>query len=217
MGKSTNIVQKFGKGYSNPYDYANFPLNGSMNTRGLFWGSSSNGSNGNKVFGIENLWSAQECMMYGLVYIMKDGSTSVMESYIKMTYGTEDGSNGVGYYIDDKDELSFLNSTTKPFSKTNSYIKLHDSVPRSSCYPKTLLPSRFGLLFSNIFSPTASDSTYYTFSYETEYNGDSDTFDSLLLLTCRQNGSIEFITSDIGSGYLEGGYVVRMSMIPYTA
>lgn len=86
MVKSTDSQSAIGKGNSNNTTWI---ANGSLNEKGIFWGSSS-GTNGVKVFGMENLWGNRQRLLAGLLgYNYK--------FYIKMTRGTKDGSTGSDY------------------------------------------------------------------------------------------------------------------------
>ena len=100
MGKSLDVPGVFGRGiggYSTfvPTDY----YTGTLNDKGLFWGSSGNNS-AVKVFGMEN-W-------YGMFWrrtagIMTDTHNKI---YYKLTYGRADGSSGKGYGTDGSGYLS---------------------------------------------------------------------------------------------------------------
>ena len=92
IGKSTNTQIVFGAGNNHSYvsDYNTGIKNtGTMNTKGLFWGSQDNVS-GVKVFGIEH-W-------YGNIWRRIGGWINDKGTQkIKMTYGQSDGSTTDGY------------------------------------------------------------------------------------------------------------------------
>lgn len=88
MGRSTNTQDVFGYGRCASGN-TNAIANGTMNTKGLFWGSNDQTS-GVKVFGIENPWGNLWRRIVGLM-------ASAAAVYVKMTRGTEDGSTVAGY------------------------------------------------------------------------------------------------------------------------
>lgn len=98
ISKSTNSQAKFGLGNSNSY-VENPAINynkiagGTMNTKGMFWGSKVSDRshlNGVKVFGMENWWGNILDRVSGEVL----NKTNRM---IKLTYGTADGTTVRGY------------------------------------------------------------------------------------------------------------------------
>ena len=87
IGKSTDTQTTFGNGNTSG---SNSSLqSGTMNNKGLFWGSNADNL-GVKVFGIENWWGNVQRRTQGL--ILDEGVYK-----IKLTYGTEDGSIVEGY------------------------------------------------------------------------------------------------------------------------
>lgn len=95
MSKSTNSRDVFGGGNNRTYvDPTNHGImnSGSMNNKGLFWGSNDNTS-GVKVFGIEHFWGNIWNSIAG--WIMDKGVQK-----IKMTYGQSDGTTTDGYNFD---------------------------------------------------------------------------------------------------------------------
>lgn len=97
IGKSTNTQAVFGFGNDNGYhdhasgsdSYGVLPT-GTMDDKGLFWGSTSLRNLGVKVFGIENFWGNIWERSLGLV-------AAYGTIYYKLTYGTEDGSTVIGF------------------------------------------------------------------------------------------------------------------------
>ena len=86
MGKSTDCQKVYGYGRS----HARSSLStGTMNTKGLFWGSSDETS-GVKVFGMENLWGNAWRRVAGLLF--NNGTYKV-----KLTRGTRDGTESNDY------------------------------------------------------------------------------------------------------------------------
>lgn len=113
IGKSTNTQAVFGNGhYTGGSSASNLLKSGTMNTRGLFWGTNGTG-NGVKVFGIENWWGNQWRRIAG--YINANGTQK-----IKLTYGKEDGSTVVGYNTDGSGYIALSNAT--PGGTSGGYI-----------------------------------------------------------------------------------------------
>jgi hypothetical protein len=67
-------------------------ITGTMDTKGLFWGTNADKYHGVKVFGIEHYWGNYFRIIGGLI---NDNGTMK----VKMTYGTYDGSTTTGYNI----------------------------------------------------------------------------------------------------------------------
>ena len=89
IGKSTNTQAVFGRG--NDSGGQNGVLRtGTMNDKGLFWGTNADGTHGVKVFGLENWWGNQWRRTAGLI-----NAFGVQK--VKLTYGREDGSTTDGY------------------------------------------------------------------------------------------------------------------------
>lgn len=91
LGKSLNTQAKFGSGRTASGNTSAIGQ-GTMNGKGMFFGK-SNGTDGVKVFGTENLW--------GNLYQRIRGLININGSYrIKMTYSQVDGSTTDGYNTD---------------------------------------------------------------------------------------------------------------------
>lgn len=90
MGKSLNTQAVFGTGRCGQTNAAGFMLGtGTMNAKGLFWGSSEN-AYGVKVFGMENWWGNQWRRYAGHMLV------GYVHKY-KMTRGAQDGSAAEDY------------------------------------------------------------------------------------------------------------------------
>ena len=122
IGKSTDTQTVFGNGniyFENVAGEANivntnFTKAGTMNQKGLFWGSNSTTEHiGVKVFGIENFWSNQWRRVAGLV---NDNGTQK----IKLTYGQQDGSTVDGYNTDGTGYITVAGAT--PTGTSGGYI-----------------------------------------------------------------------------------------------
>ena len=133
MAKSTDTQTAYGTGRcgtSSPIDA------GTMNTKGLFWGSTDQLS-GVKVFGMENYWGNIWRRIAGLITV--NGVQKV-----KMTYGTYDGSTSDGYNI-----------------TGDGYISLDNSTPKGSFggHISDVLCTKYGI---NPTTASGSSSTHYT-------------------------------------------------------
>lgn len=115
IGKSTNSQITFGTGNNNTYvstSNTGIKKSGTMNTKGLFWGSNDNAS-GVKVFGIENFYGNVWKRIGGWI---NDKGTQK----IKMTYGQSDGSTVDGYNTDGAGYIVIGNST--PIGTNGGYV-----------------------------------------------------------------------------------------------
>lgn len=114
IGKSLNLQGTFGRGIdSGSQSAAESYVTGAANDKGLFYGSTSNGSTVVKVFGIENFWACKWHRTAGLI-----GNSSGGYSY-KMTASTTDGSSVSGYNSNGNGYL-----TTTFNRPTNNYVRL---------------------------------------------------------------------------------------------
>ena len=107
MAKTTDCQSAYGSGRCQS-STATFISAGTMNSKGLFWGN-TDGQNGVKVFGIENLWGNTYNCVAG--YIVVDGSP-----YLKITRGTKDGSTASDYNFTSS---GFLHINDATISGTN--------------------------------------------------------------------------------------------------
>lgn len=90
MAKNTDTQAAYGYGRSTAaVSVENMLDTGTMNTKGMFWGS-NDGISGVKVFGMENYWANQHRRLAGL--LVENGVF-----YYKFTKGTEDGSTTSDY------------------------------------------------------------------------------------------------------------------------
>ena len=110
MGKSLNTQAVFGNGRINQASAAaNMIGTGTMDTRGLFWGSNGN-NDGVKVFGMENWWGNQWRRYAGHMLI------DFIHKY-KMTRGKQDGSTAEDYNTTGS---GYLTGAEAP--QTNNYV-----------------------------------------------------------------------------------------------
>lgn len=110
MAKSTDCQVAYGYGRSNTSDATN---TGTMNTRGMFWGS-SNKTDGVKVFGMEHFWGNIYRRTAG--WMMVNGTQK-----IKLTRGTHDGSTASDYNTTGNGYISVSDSTIT--GSSGGYIK----------------------------------------------------------------------------------------------
>lgn len=111
MGKSLNVQATFGQGItSGEQTTKNNYTTGSLNDKGMFYGSVSGTTTAVKVFGMENWW--------GLCWHRTAGLLGTSTGYVyKMTYNNIDGSEATSYNSDGSGYLTL--STTRP---TNNYV-----------------------------------------------------------------------------------------------
>ena len=109
MGKSTDCQTVFGSGRSDTNSAVN---TGTMNSRGMFWGS-NNGTDGVKVFGMEHLWGNLWRRTAGWMNV--NGTQKV-----KLTRGTHDGSTATDYNTDGNGYISVSGAT--PSGTSGGYI-----------------------------------------------------------------------------------------------
>lgn len=111
MARSTECQTAFGYGRCNGSN-SNAIAPGTMNTKGMFWGSDDQTS-GVKVFGMENVWGNLWRRTAG--WINSNGTQKV-----KLTRGTHDGSTAIDYNTDGKGYKTIANAT--PAGSSGGYI-----------------------------------------------------------------------------------------------
>lgn len=112
IGKSTDTQTVFGNGhYTGGSSTSNLLKTGTMNTKGLFWGTNSTGS-GVKVFGMENWYGNIWRRIAG--WINNKGT-----QMIKLTYGQSDGSTVDGYNTDGS---GYISIGCTPTGTSSGYI-----------------------------------------------------------------------------------------------
>ena len=109
MARSTECQTAFGYGRCNS---SNSIAPGTMNTKGMFWGSNDKTS-GVKVFGMENVWGNLWRRTAG--WINANGTQKV-----KLTRGTHDGSTATDYNTDGNGYKTIANAT--PAGSSGGYI-----------------------------------------------------------------------------------------------
>ena len=93
VGRSTETQLIYGNGhYTGGSDASSLLASGTMNTKGLFWGTNGTGQ-GVKVFGMEHFWGNQWRRYRG--HINANGTQK-----IKLTHGPQDGSQAADYNLD---------------------------------------------------------------------------------------------------------------------
>lgn len=118
MAKSTDGQTAYGSGRSSSSNSSAIGQ-GTMNTKGMFWGS-SDATSGVKVFGMENLWGNLWRRTAG--WINASGTQKV-----KLTRGTHDGSTATDYNTDGSGYLSISGAT--PSGTSGGYIKTMKTMP----------------------------------------------------------------------------------------
>lgn len=139
LGKSTSTQTVFGSGNVSSYTSDDAPgtiLSGTMNTKGMFWGSNVSSKTeiyGVKTFGMENWWGNVNRRYAG--HINDNGKHK-----IKLTFGKEDGSTVDGFNL-----------------TGDGYIEVGNT-PSASGYISEMLFTPFGF-FPSVLS--SSSSTHY--------------------------------------------------------
>lgn len=111
MARSTECQTAFGYGRCKSSNSSTIAP-GTMNTKGMFWGSSDQTS-GVKVFGMENVWGNLWRRTAG--WINANGTQKV-----KLTRGTHDGSTAADYNTDGSGYISVASAT--PSGTSGGYI-----------------------------------------------------------------------------------------------
>lgn len=112
IGKSVDTQSVFGRGLdSGSQDALTAYRTGALNASGMFFGY-NDGSHGVKVFGMENWWGAQWRRLAGS--ILRSG-----DHRIKLTYGTQDGSEAEGY---NTDGTGYISMGITPAGTSGGYI-----------------------------------------------------------------------------------------------
>lgn len=112
MAKTTECQTAFGYGRCKTTN-RDAISNGTMNTRGMFWGDDDQTS-GVKVFGMENWWGNLWRRTAGYV---NDNGVQV----VKLTRGTKDGSTAADYNTDGTGYIEIVGAT--PTGTSGGYIK----------------------------------------------------------------------------------------------
>lgn len=120
IGKSTDTQTVFGQGYHTGGQQTSNPrmTTGTMNSKGLFYGTNSGTwgdgkTNGVKVFGMEHYWGNQWRRIAGWIL------NNLMQK-VKMTYGQGDGSKTDGYNLNGDNYIEIQGST--PSGTSGGYI-----------------------------------------------------------------------------------------------
>ena len=149
IGKSTDGQKTFGYGRCASSN-SNAISSGTMNDKGLFWGSSDKTS-GVKVFGMENWWGNLRRRIAGWIY-------KTTGQLLKLTRGTKDGSTATDY------------NTTG-----NGYLSVSGSVISANNYISGMKTKDFGRLpvtcsgssttyeADYAYRGTSADNTYYAY------------------------------------------------------
>ena len=127
MFKTTDFQSALGQGKSNGgSDVGACLKSGTMDNKGLFYGSSSN-TVGIKLFGMENRYASQWERYLGEVLV--NGVRKV-----KLTEGTQDGSTVTGFNFTGEGYIS-LNELPSPSGTSGGYISLCETVDDIGTFP----------------------------------------------------------------------------------
>lgn len=155
IAKTTNIYKVFGNGNIQSFNSENDNgelASGTMNDKGLFYGTNANNISGVKVFGMEHWWGNVSQNVLGYVY---DGTSQK----IKLTYNTADGSKCTGYNASGENYIAIENSKLDVSSGVYNFIDKmfftkYGLFPKSaSGSATTYYDSYFVLGSSNKFTP----------------------------------------------------------------
>ncbi len=124
MARSTECQTAFGYGRCKSSN-SNAIAPGTMNTKGMFWGSNDQTS-GVKVFGMENVWGNLWRRTAG--WINANGTQKV-----KLTRGTHDGSTVTDYNTDGNGYKTIANAT--PAGSSGGWHQQHEdgSIRTAAC------------------------------------------------------------------------------------
>ena len=141
--KSLDSQTKIGKGVTS----ASAAINtGTMNTKGLFWGS-NNGTDGVKCWGMENTWGNIFRAIGGLI-----ASTQTIK--VKLTPNNHDGTTATSYNTDGTGY-----TTANTLSGSSGYIS-HMYATKKSLTPATLSGSESTYYCDRCYTTTSAN-TYY--------------------------------------------------------
>ena len=113
ISKSIDTQGKFGRGIDSGSQVAKEAyVTGSLDDKGLFYGSTANGATAIKVFGMENWWA---CCWYRTAGLIGGANDTYL---YKMTASTADGSTASAYNTNGSGYLSVGNKPT-----TSNYVK----------------------------------------------------------------------------------------------
>lgn len=113
--KSTDTQAKFGEGHTTgASSAAGLTASGTLDTKGLFWGTSANTTSAMKIFGMENWWGNHWRRYAG--HILDAGVQK-----IKLTHGKVDGTTVIGYNKTASGYTTVQNAT--PTGTSGGYIK----------------------------------------------------------------------------------------------
>lgn len=148
MGKSLNTSLTYGNGCCDQTSSeTNMLTTGSMNNKGLFWGSNT-GTYGVKVFGMENQWGNQHRRTAGLVL-------NNNKWYYKLTRNTNDGSTASDYNSNGKDYLT--KNHTAPVA---NYVQEMFYTSDGAFYTKATNATVGNTMYQDYFNVNASGARY---------------------------------------------------------
>lgn len=142
IGKSTASQATFGRGIDTGSQTAKEAyVTGALDNRGLFYGTTSNGSTAVKVFGIENFWGCAWRRTAGFL------GTSTGYAY-KLTHGTKDG------------------STATAFGTTVAGYNTVTAAQPENGYVVTMLFGKHGMIANTTGSPASTSTNYCDYFYK---------------------------------------------------
>ena len=142
IGKSTDLQGTFGRGIdTGAQTIKENYTTGTADDKGLFYGSTANGSTVVKTFGVENYWACTWHRTAGLI------GTSTGYVY-KLTHGTKDGSTATAFG-----------------TSTSGYLTLKATQPDNE-YAKNMIFGKHGMIAKTTGSPATSAAHYCDYFYK---------------------------------------------------
>lgn len=175
IGKSLNGQAIVGIGQTHNTPSSGTPTligrTGNLNDKGLFYGNLS-ARDYIKVFGMENWWGGMRRRIAGFNLLRLTDGTETVYQYVKLTYGTSDGSTGVGYNNSDADIIAstYLSKQFVVNPRDNMLIKRLEFDDLGYTIGSIETPFDGSLYYCDIIAcniPSTSSSSYTVLPYTT--------------------------------------------------
>lgn len=159
ISKTLDSQSAFGNGFLIPTDSSAQPgrqagaaiASGSLDSSGLFYGNTTDGSEHVKVFGMEDFWGFSPIRVWG-AYVFGETATVSGSLGAKLTYGTQDGSSSSGW-------LNYTNyPKTFPIPPESSGVEhtIEGYVNNLTVTEKGIFPAHVG----NIYDQSGGDDIF---------------------------------------------------------
>jgi hypothetical protein len=143
-GNNTGCTSGYTSATRGNGDCYNRVIAGSMDQKGLFWGSTNSNTIGVKIFGIENYWGNIKRTILGNMMVL-----GVRK--IKLTYGTQDGSTVEGYNCTGDGYISISRSVAPITGDVGEYNE-----NLYSGYTTSMTFNEYGIFIKNIKADAAN-------------------------------------------------------------